>query len=201
MNATQDILASGAVSQLLIGPFTYFRVKSATAAFQLQFDNGPWLDAIQNDAFGPLDPVHRVSFRAVGGVASTVKMIYSLTPIAAQDTAQSNASVYPVGNLGIAVNAAAANGLPACDADGFLIITNAMNLKVSGLNNGHRRQLITFSMKAASPASLNVLDPQGCVVITVLAGQQIQLPFDCDYTLSGATGSAWCNVGQHFLNS
>ena len=117
------------------------------------------------------------------------------------DNANSNAPSYAYGNLGVPVSTAAANGLPQCDANGFLLITNAMALVVAGTNNGHRRQIITFSMSANSPAALNLLDANGLAFMTILAGQQIMLVTDSTFTLSGAGGTAWVTVGQIFLSA
>ena len=117
----------------------------------------------------------------------------------ADDNAVASASTYAYGNLGVATGAGAAGGLPACDANGFLQITNGMALLVTGMNNGHRRQKITFSMAANSPAPLNLLDLQNKVFMTILAGQQIALVDDSAYTLSGAGNTAFVTVGQSFF--
>jgi hypothetical protein len=119
----------------------------------------------------------------------------------ADDNSTANASTFALGNLGVAVGAVAANGLPACDGNGYLLITNAMALIVAGTYQGHRRQIITFSLSANSPAPLNLLDANGFAFMTIAAGQQIALVTDATFTLSGAGGTAWATVGQIFLNS
>lgn len=117
------------------------------------------------------------------------------------DNQQAAASTYVFGNLGIATSAGAAGGNPACDANGFLQITNAMALSVAGTNNGHRRQTVTLSMSSQSPASLNILDSGGRAFMTILSGQQIALDTDATLVLSGAGGTAWVTVGQIFLSA
>ena len=202
MNKTLSVKATGEVEQLPLGSYLYFYIRSASAPLQLSFDGNTWQDCGQNDNFGPLDPVPtRISFRAVNGIASNVTFSYSKTPIQSQDPAQSNAKSYILGNLGVATGAAAAGGLPQCDANGFLLVTNNMNLALSGIDSGHRRQLITFSLSANSPAPLNILDANGKAFMTILAGQQISLPTDSPMNLSGAGGTAWVTVGQIFLST
>ena len=134
-----------------------------------------------------------------------VTLTFEIDDVAGQytpdDNSSSNAPSYALGNLGVAVGAGAAGGLPACDGNGFLQITNAMALAVTGTNNGHRRQIITFSLSTGSPAPLNLLDANGFAFMTILAGQQIMLVTDATFTLSGAGGTAWVTVGQIFLNN
>jgi len=90
--------------------------------------------------------------------------------------------------------------LPACDANGFLLVTNAMALLISGVDsNGRRRQSIVFSMASNSPASLNVLDANGAAYMTLAAGDKIERVTDSNFTISGAGGTAWVTIGQDFL--
>jgi len=115
----------------------------------------------------------------------------------------SQASTYLYGNLGIAVSAAAITGpppVPACDAYGYLQITNAMNLAISGIDRfGKLRQTITFSVSPTSPAPLNILDAYGNPFMTISAGQQIALNTNSTLVVSGATGTAAVTIGQIFL--
>ena len=117
----------------------------------------------------------------------------------ADDNSSANAGHYAFGNLGVAIGAAAANGLPACNANGFLQITNAMQITVSGVNNGHRRHLITINVDTNSPAPLNIVDVNGNNFRTLQAGQDFALPTDATFVLSGAGGTANASIGELYL--
>jgi len=82
-------------------------------------------------------------------------------------------------------------------------VLNSANYKVSGTNNGHRRQLVTFTMAPATSYAyaLNILDANGFSVMTMLPGQIIALPTDSDLYISGAGGTAGVTIGQMFLAS
>jgi hypothetical protein len=201
MTRSTDIAANGAIAQEVLGAFNFLYVLTATASFQISFDGNTWVDSGGNKKYDRTGKgSERVYFRAKNGVAATVTFDYDLSPISFQDTAQSNRATAALGNFGIATGAAAAGGKPACDANGYLQITNAMNLAVAGTNaSGQRRQVIIFSLATASPAPLNVLDPNGFAFMTIAAGQTISLVTDSAFILSGAGGTAWATVGQIFL--
>ena len=199
---TINLLASGSPEKRSLGSYTHVRITAVNAPCEVSFDGQVWQPAAQNNSFGPLNPAASdIYFRASGGVAAVVSFTFGLTPQSGQDTAQSNAQTYALGNLGVAIGAGAAGGLPACDGDGYLQITNAMAFVVPGTNNNHRRQVITFSVSKNSPASLNLLDANGFAFMTIAAGQQIALSTDAQFTLSGAGGTAWVTVGQIFLSN
>ena len=197
-----DIPANGQLVQESVGAFKFFIIRNATNAFQYSFDAQTWRDGLKNDKDQPASNTGKVFFRASNATAATVTFETSQTPLQAQDTAQSNASTFALANLGIKVGAAAAGGLPACDANGYLQITDAMALLVSGKNAGRPRQTIIFSV---SSGTLNVLTPDSgggnnYVFMSIPAGQVIPLDSDTDWILSGAGGTAKVSVGQIFLN-
>lgn len=200
MNYNVNLQASGAVETVATGTFNFLRILTATAAFQISFDGSHWKDAAKNNYYQQNS--QRVYFRTVNGQAAAVVFASDLNEISAQDTAQSNAPTFALANLGVATGAAAGAVLPACDANGYLQITNNMMLLVSGMNNGRPRQSIVFSVSAGS---LNVLTPDSTVgtqyvFMTIPAGQVILLDSSTDWILSGAGGTAKVSVGQIFLN-
>ena len=202
MNRTVNILATGEVQQETLGGYKYLAIRQASNAFQISFDGHSWRTASQNKSYGPLKDATYVFFKASNGLAATVTFEYGNDKVEAQDTAQSQASTFPVANLGIATGAAAVGILPACDANGYLQITNNMMLLVSGNNAGRPRQQIIFSV---SSGSLNVLTPDSTagvqyVFMTIPAGQVISLDSDTDWILSGVGGTCKASVGQIFLN-
>lgn len=200
MNRTTQVPANGQPVQETLGSFKFLRIRKLTSPVLISFDGNDWLTANLNDQFTPKG-AQRVYFQSAAGVGITVEFSYGNVSFTAQDTAQSNAQTYALGNLGIATGAGAAGALPACDGNGYLQITNAMALVVPGTNNSHRRQIITFSVAAGSPAPLNLLDANGFAFMTIASGQQIALATDAQFTLSGAGGTAWVTVGQIFLSN
>ena len=127
------------------------------------------------------------------------------------DNSTNNAKSYLWGNLGIKTNAGASStfvGAPACDANGFLQITNAMYLLVSGNRNGARRQVLTLSVDPNAAFALNVLDPNSgpggeFAAITLAKGSQIELLTDSDGVLSASGVGLFVGVtiGQIFLSN
>ena len=198
---TLTVAAGGSPQKLAMGGYVYAIVRSINAPVEISFDGEVWQPARQNDSYGPLTDAKDIYFRASGGLDCTVTFAVSLTKLSAQDTAVSNAQHFAQGNLGIATGAAAAGGLPACDANGFLQVTNAMQLAVSGMNKSHRRQILTVSVSANSPAALNILDVNGANFRTLQAGQDIAIVTDADFVFSGAGGTAWVSLGQLFLTN
>lgn len=195
-----NLQASGAVEIVATGTFNFLRILSATGAFQISFDGSHWKDSAKNNYYR--QTAQRAYFRTVNGQSAAVVFASDLNEIAAQDTAQSQATTFVLANLGVPVGAAAGAVLPACDANGYLQITNNMMLLVSGKNAGRPRQTIVFSV---SSGSLNVLTPDSTlgnqyVFMTIPAGQVIPLDSDTDWILSGAGGTAKVSVGQIFLN-
>jgi len=186
---------------MVSAPGKVLSVKLSTLAITVAFD-GKDAQPVNSGTVLP-GPFNSLNFFNSNAVNVTVEFFVgdSAVPFFPQDNSLASASTYIFGDLGVAVSAGAANGLPACDANGFLVITNNMALVVAGTNNGHRRQTITFSLSSASPAPLNLLDASGRAFMTILAGQQIALDTDAAITLSGAGGSAWCTVGQIFLSN
>ena len=203
MSYKLNVDATGAPQKLSLGGFAFAIVRASTAPVEVSFDGQYWRAANQNDAFGPLNGAKDIYFRAVNNLPATVTFDVSDSKLTAQDTAQSLASTFAIANLGIAVNAAVNGALPACDANGYLQITNAAFYLVSGKSNGHPRQQIVFSV---SSGSLNVLTPDSqlagaqFVFMTIPAGQVISLDSDTDWIVSGAGGLCKASIGQIFLN-
>ena len=177
-------------------------VKKCTLPLVVNFD-GANQRTVKAGSVVPTDGFKNLNFLNNQAVAVTITFEVADTAgqYTADDNAASNAASYAFGNLGVVTGAGAAGGLPACDGNGFLQITNAMALVVAGTNNGHRRQIITFSMAGNSPSPLNLLDANGLAFMTILSGQQIMLVTDAAFTLSGAGGTAWVTVGQIFLSA
>ena len=198
---TTNLLANGAPQQETLGTFKYLIFRKVTAACSSSLDGNDWKPVTKNDRLGPLSNCDRIFFQATAGVVASVTFDFDILPVNAQDTAQSNASTYAIGNLGIANGAAAAGGKPACTAAGFLAITDAMAFPIPGTDNGHGRQMITFAVSKNSPASLNVLDENGFTFKTMDAGDDFAYPTDAKFILSGAGGIAWVSVGQIFVRN
>lgn len=197
-----NIAATGAIAQETLGTYRYLYIDSATRAFELSFDGNAWQPGVANKYYDLSATVQsRVYFRAVNGLAATVNFSYNVQPFTVQSTAQSNASTYCVGNLGIATGASSTSELPACDVHGNLLITNAMSLLIEGTHEGNQRQMITFAVDKSSSASLNVLDPDGNNFKTMNPGDDFAYPTDSIFYLSGAGGTALVSVGQIFLKS
>ena len=200
MNRTTQVPASGSPVQETLGGFKYFIIRSATAAVQVSFDGNVWHDAEPNDLLNPTD-ASRVYLRSTNSVAATVVFSYSKTPLSVQDTATSSASVTPQGNLGIANGAAAANGLPACDANGFLSITNGMLLKLAGTSpTGNRRQILILSV-SANGAALQVLISATVGFMSIAPGSSFPLVTDSDFYISGSGGTAKVTIGEFYLKN
>lgn len=192
------ISADGAVKRIVIGRFRYLVLRRASNPVQISFDGSWFKPARQGMTFGPIDATS-VTFKAENGLASDVEFDTDMQPLTYQEQAQSNASTYAFGNLGVAIGGAAAGGLPACDANGYLQITNGMALLLDSTKDGNRRVSVTLTVAANSPAPLNVLDENGKAMMTVIAGDQVEIVHDAKLKLSGAGGTAWATVGQFFL--
>lgn len=153
----------------------------------------------------PMDGQKNIGLTNGNAVAVTVSFEVDDKPgtFVADNNSTSNASTFAIANLGIAVNAAVNGALPACDANGYLQITNGAFYLISGKSNGHTRQQIVFSVSAGS---LNVLTPDSTLVgnqfvfMTIPAGQVISLDSDTDWIVSGAGGLCKASIGQIFLN-
>ena len=188
-----------------------FTLKASSLPVVLTFDNGSERDA-QAGAVVNLSPAGFKTICVLNRNAVPVKIVAVIGDVAAtfaaNDNSVANAQHYAFGNLGVANNGnvpddSAPNHLTAVavNGSGYLSIPNAPNLLVSGTNNGHRRQLITFDVSPASAASLNVLDANGLVIFVIPAGQARQIVTDADLKISGAGGVASAAIGQIFLNA
>jgi len=206
---TVTIAASGAPEKRSLGSYAYVVIRDATVAAEVSFDGQVWQPAGRNDSFGPLSPpASDIYFRASGGAAGTVTFAFGLQKLVQQDTAQSNAKTFLLGNCGIATNSNVTT-LPAsdgsqqvipCDASGYLSIPNNFNILVPGTNGAKRRQMILFGVSSLSPMGLNIQDSNQCAVMTIAPGQQVVLSTDSDLYMSGAGGIAKATVGQIFLS-
>jgi hypothetical protein len=117
---------------------------------------------------------------------------------APDDSSVSQAKTYCIGNLGIPTNTPAGGGLPHCRTDGFLEITNGMNLMIPGTDYGHRRQKIIFYV-GGSGSFLNVLDINLCNFMQINQNNVIQLDSDYPFVIAGSGGTALVMIGQIFL--
>ena len=191
-------------------------VKICTLGITVAFDGGPPQACAAATVFA--NPFRTVVFSNTNALPVTVGYWIGDKAIsfAPADNSVSAAATFVYGNLGVAVgqgvNAAYA-GSPACDALGYLAISNAANLLipsvgVRGKAQGHRRQAIIFTLAATGyivPAtglatvSLNVLDSSGFVVMTIPPGGIIQISSDSDLSVSGAGGACGVSIGQIFL--
>ena len=205
MKSFTDIIAAGG-SAMHVWPGKVLSVKSSTLPLTICFD-GQDSDAackagrVFDYSPGGFTTVNLTNPNAVA-VTITFYIGDAAVTYAPDDNANSNAQMIPLGNMGVAIGAAAAGGLPACDSTGFLLVTNAMALALPGVDSaGRRRQSVVFSMASNSPASLNILDATGCAYMTLAAGDKIERVTDANFTLSGAGGTAWVTIGQDFLAS
>lgn len=193
--------ANGLPSSLALGAYKFVVIRKMSGTVEVCFDGQQWHPAAQNDRFTMPAEMTEIAFRATNAVAATVSFIASLETLNIQDTATSVAATKIFGNLGIANGAPATGALPACSALGFLQITNAMNLLVSGTKDGKRRLDVTFCVKAGTAINLNVLDENGFAFMTIPPGATVQKVMDADFYLSGAGGLAEVTVGQVFLKN
>ena len=196
-----SVKATGEVEQRSLGEFSYVKIISASLPFQISFDGNTFQAVNQNDYLQTSAPRTNVFCRALNGQASAFTIKVSKSPFTGQDTTQSNAPTSLIGNLGIADNAAAAGGLPACDGNGYLQVTAGMALLIPGNNNGHRRQSVTFTVSAASAVALRVNDSNGAGHMIIALGEKIQLVTDGDLRIGGVGGTCSFMVGQIFLNN
>ena len=206
---TQTVPANQAV--MVSAPGRVLSVKTVT---------GPLLVAMDGKYANPVlsgtvmaGPFNCLNFFNPGAAPVTVTFFTGdyQVPFSPADSSGSNAKTTMISNLGIITPGSNVGGQPtttppACRADGYLVITNAMRLLVPGINAGGRRQIIFFSVSPASPASLNVLDPNSGgagehVAITLAAGAQVQFETDSDLVLSGLNGDAYVAIGQICLSN
>ena len=180
----------------------YLNIGACNLPLSAAFNGGPGKNVSAGQTYKE-NPFNYFSLTNNNAVAVTVTFSSGQHPASSQpaDNSVSNASHTALGNLTVATGGPAAGGLPACDANGYLQITTAMNLLVPGTNNGHRRQLITFDVSPNSPKSLLVQDANGCVLQNIPAGQARQMVTDAPLYLSGNGATAWAVIGQIFLNS
>ncbi len=201
MNRTVIIAADGTINQQTLGDFKYLKIRAASTAFQLSWDGSEWRDAALNDEFDAPDGQQRIYFRVTTGIASTVTFTYQVLPFKSQDTAQSQAKTYLFGNGGIANGAAAAGGNPSCNASGYLQIANALNWRLPGTNNGHRRQSLIITVKGAG-SDLNIALADGTTFCNIINGSQtVTIITDADLYLSGAGGNSSVTVGEIYLQN
>ena len=183
----------------------FMSVKSCSLPLSVAFNGGPE----QTVSAGMIldrsaAPIVYVNLRNQNAVAVTITFYVADAPVpyAPADNSVSMASEYAFGNLGVVTNTGANSafaGSPACDALGYLQITDGMNLRIDNTNNGHRRTRIVFTMSDITLARLNILDAAGRAYASIIKGGQISLNDDCIYFVSGAQGVASVTIGQNFL--
>lgn len=186
-------------------------VKTSTLAIQVSFNGGPLQPVSAGSKLNITGGL--LSFTNNQAVAVTIGFwlgdkAVDFSPV---DNSATNAQTYLFGNCGIA-NSANAN-LPddsapghvtniACGATGLLTIPNAPNIQIAASNNGHRRQVIIFSVASNSANALNVLDPNKNTVMTIPIGSPpISLPTDSVIYVSGAGGNCTVTIGEIYLAS
>jgi hypothetical protein len=188
-------------------------ILKTTLPFNVSFNGGANVSATQGAGYTPPGGITNVLFTNPNAVAITVTYaigdeVAKYTPA---DNSTAGATVYALGNCGIANssngNFPDYNGSTdsiTVDGNGYMAIGGTINAKISGTNNGHRRQMIIFSIAsvATSAFALNVCDSNLNTLITIPAGSPpMALPFDGDLYVSGAGGTAKVTIGQFFLNS
>jgi hypothetical protein len=179
MTGQAALTADGKVIQTITGPFQYIYFRSVTGASQYSFDGQNWFQVNLNDYLGPIPTKPtRVYFRATGNIAVNIAFDYSMSPFGAQATQQKNQSTYPYGTN------FASGTLPPNGGNGAPII---------GVNNGHQRKTILFT----------VLIPQSSVILTdgfftpigaVFAGNP-PFPIDTDGTILVKAGNFNVSIG------
>ena len=184
-------------------PGLVLSVKSCTLPITAAFDGGNALPIGAGTALPIAGGFKFINFFNPNTVAVTLSGFIGERAVEfqPQDNSQSNSGHYAFGNLGIAFGASASGGLPACDSSGFLQVTSGMNLSVPGTNNGHRRQIITFSVSAASASNLQILDANGFAFMTILPGNDRAFVTDSAFKISGASGTAAVTIGEIYLNA
>lgn len=201
MNYPVNIIAGGSPEVVATGSQKHLLIRSATAAFQISFDGSSWKDSGKNESY--TQSFERVYFRT-SGVACNIVFSCDSNPIAAQDTAQSSASTVPQGNLNIPNGSAAGAafaGSPACDANGFLTVTNAMLLKVPGVNaQGNRRQILILAV-SANGAALQVLASPTTGFTSIAPGTTFPVVSDSDFYISGSGGNSLVTIGEFYLKN
>jgi len=186
-------LAPGQVYPFPSGKVLTF--KSSTLPVQIDFSGGG-ARAIAKSGKVFSVPFGGGTITNLNTVAVTVTFVVGdrQASYAADDNSVGNVSHYAYGNTGIADGAAANGGfgLPAAGGLGnaYLQITNAMLYQIVGLNNGHKRQSITFDVAAASAAPLVVKDTQNNTCQVIPAGQARLIVTDSTLRISGLGGVA-----------
>lgn len=207
MNTFSRLIAAGGYASVS-APGRVLTVRSSTLPVNVAFD-GKDFNEVRSGTVLP-GPFRTLLFQNPASVAVTVVFAVGneAMQFAPADNQQANAQTYLFGNCGVATSGSAAlanssgtTTTVACDADGYLSIPNTPAIVVAGTNNGHRRQVIMFSVSQASSHSLNVQDSSGRAVMTIAAGQQVVLITDSDLQISGAGGTALATVGQIFLSA
>lgn len=196
---TITIPAGGAVMTQWSG--TVLSVKTCTLKISAAFDGGASQDVKSGFVLKSETPFRFVNFVNPNLVPVTVYFFIGEVALnfSPDDSSVSQAKTYCIGNLGIPIGAAAAGGKPGCNSDGFLQITNNMQLQIPGSDYGHPRQQIVFTT-GASGSVLNVMDINLCVFLQATMNRQvIILDTDYPFIISGGGGVALVAIGQTFL--
>lgn len=204
----QTTLAAGLVAAR-VTTAKVLTIKTSTLPIMVAVDGGPAAACTAGTVL-PIGDGSRpvtVTFSNPASISVTVGFWFADDSIrfSPADNSANNSATYLFGNCGIALSGSGpipdSGGTPrtvSCDASGYLSIPNSPNLKIVSTNNGHRRQYVIFSVLTGS-YSLNVLDLNGNVFLTIPAGQTVQLTTDADFLVSGATGASSVSIGQCFL--
>jgi len=191
-------------------PATVITIKSATLPFTVAIDGtAPTAAQAGTVLHGPFNVLNFFNPNAVpitiGYYLADTQVSYSPS-----DSSASNAATYLYGNCGIAANgnknlpnSNGGNTNVAADPNGYLKITNNPNIVIANLNNGHRRQMILFTIAPVAigtGASLNILDANGNPFMTIPAGSPpVALTTDGVIWVSGVGGTAYVTIGEIYL--
>lgn len=212
MNA-HTLIVGPQQGQLVTSPGAVLSIKDCSGPLTLAFDGAQPMPIFSGTVLN--GPFHGLQFFNAGSVPVTVNFFtgpqaVNFAPAAAS---QSNSKSLIVGNLGVVSSGSSGYGQavttvpPIADNRGYLQVTDAMRLLVSGTRNGLRRQVLLISVDTAATHALNVLDASSslasgdCAALTLQPGAQVELLTDSDVIFSGAGGTVGVTIGQIFLSN
>ena len=200
MNATQALDSAtitvpaavgnlpGQLKMLMAG--SVFYCKSATLPFLMQFDSGTQFPFDAGFEF-PADNFSSQTFFNPNPYPITITYYVGGKGVSFVGTSDvKNASTYMFGNLGLKANGTY-NGqsISITNWGGFNVIgiSNTQTITVAGLNNGHRRKQVVFTVATGS-SPIMVADSNGNFFCIVTSSSPIT--FESDATLQISTSAA-----------
>lgn len=197
---TKTIPAGGSVTVQLTA--RVMTCKTFSAPCVVQFNGGSELDAKSGSVFdrSPFGGFSNVTIINRNAIPVTCFFYLGETEVSysPDDNSVTLNKARCFGNLGVPDNTGAVGGLPACDINGHLVITDGMNLLVPGVRNGQRRSSIIIRVASDSAYTLKITGSIGTTFLHMIAKDIIKLDVDDDLIFSGINGPATCTIGQIF---